>query len=126
MSFVLVHRVTILLKGLKSSKATAIDGLDSYSLKISANFVAHPIHHIVSLSIMQQRFPSMWKLAKILPLHKKGNVLDPKNYRPVSILSPVSKVLERGIYDQLYSYSYFIKIEYFTLMSWATGKIVLQ
>ena len=46
----------------------------------------------------------MWKLAKIIPLHKKDNVLERKNYRPVSILSPVSKVLERAIYDQLYSY----------------------
>ena len=81
-----------------------MDGLDSYSLKISASFVAIPIHHLITLSIMQQKFPSLWKLAKILPLHKKGNTLERKNYRPVSILSPVSKILERAIYDQLYSY----------------------
>ena len=104
LSFISVGKVEKLLKGLKSSKATAIDGLDSYSLKISASLVAAPIHHLISLSVMQQKFPSVWKLAKILPLHKKGDVLDRKNYRPVSILSPVSKVLERAIYEQLYSY----------------------
>ena len=82
----------------------AIDGLDSYSLKIAAKLVAVPIHHLVSLSIMQQKFPTLWKKAKVLPLHKKGDVLERKNYRPVSILSPVSKVLEKAIYDQLYSY----------------------
>ena len=104
LNFVSVQKVEKMLKSLKSSRATAIDGLDSYSLKISAGFVAVPIHHLITLSIMQQKFPSLWKLAKILPLHKKGNILERKNYRPVSILSPVSKVLERVIYDQLYMY----------------------
>ena len=53
---------------------------------------------------MQQSFPAVWKCAKVLPLHKKGCEFDQKNYRPVSILSPVSKILERAVYDQLYSY----------------------
>ena len=53
---------------------------------------------------MQQKFPSSWKEAKILPLFKKGDILDRKNYRAVSILSPVSKILERVVHEQLYSY----------------------
>ena len=53
---------------------------------------------------MQQCFPKSWKYAKFLPLHKKGCEFDQKNYRPVSILSPVSNILERAVYDQLYSY----------------------
>ena len=53
---------------------------------------------------MQQKFQALWKMAKILPLHKKGDVLERKNFRPVSILSPVSKILEKAIYSQLYSY----------------------
>ena len=66
--------------------------------------MAKPIHHLISLSIMQQKFPSSWKEAKILPLFKKGDILDRKNYRAVSILSPVSKILERVVHEQLYSY----------------------
>ena len=83
LNFVSVHKVEKMLRNLKSSRATAIDGLDSYSLKISAGFVAIPIHHLITVSIMQQKFPSLWKLAKILPLHKKGNILERKNCRPV-------------------------------------------
>ena len=39
-------------------EATAIDDLDSYSLKIAAEVIAEPVHHIVTLSIMQRRFPT--------------------------------------------------------------------
>ena len=53
---------------------------------------------------MQEKFPTEWKKAKVIPLHKKEDILEPKNYRPVSILSPLSKVLERVIHDQLYHY----------------------
>ena len=53
---------------------------------------------------MQCRFPTSWKESKVIPLHKKLSKLEPKNYRPVSILSPLSKVVERVIYDQVYNY----------------------
>ena len=95
LSFTSVFQVEKVLRKLKSSKAVAIDGLDTYSLKMSAKIVALPIHHLISLSLMQQKVPSLWKLAKVLPIHKKGDILNRKNYRPVCILSPVSKVLER-------------------------------
>ena len=104
LSHVSVLKVEKYLRKLKPSKAVAADGLDSFSLKLAAKLVAVPIHHLVTLSIMQQRVPSLWKLSKIIPLHKKGDVLEMKNYRPVSILPPASKVLERVIYDQMYSY----------------------
>ena len=53
---------------------------------------------------MQRKFPTSWKLTKIIPLHKKLNRLDPKNYRPVALLSPLSKILEKIIYTQIYNY----------------------
>ena len=81
-----------------------MDGLDSYSVKVAASVIAVPLHHIITLSIMQHRFPSQWKCAKVLPLHKKLDTLNKRNYRPVAILSPLSKVLEKIVYGQLYSY----------------------
>ena len=104
LDFISVKKVEKLISNIKSSKAVAIDELDSYSLKISSKYIAAPIHHLITLSVMQQKFPSAWKLSKVLPLHKKGCPLEKKNYRPVSILSPVSKILERVVYDQVYSY----------------------
>ena len=56
------------------------------------------------MSISQGVFPNDFKLARVIPLYKKGNKLDPGNYRPVSILSTVSKVIERIIFDQINEY----------------------
>ena len=53
---------------------------------------------------MQKRFPQSWKYTKIVPLHKKKSTLKREHYRPVAILSPLSKILEKVIYEQIYSY----------------------
>ena len=97
-------KVTKTLKSLSNSRSTGIDELDNYSVKLAADLIAQPIHHLVTLSIMNSKFPQSWKFSKVIPLHKKEDVLERKNYRPVAILSPVSKVLEKIIYEEIYSY----------------------
>ena len=62
------------------------------------------ITHIVNLSIKNQKFPNSWKQSKVIPLHKKEEVTNPKNYRPVSLLPILSKVLERVIFEQMINY----------------------
>ena len=99
-----ISKVNKLLKNLKNSRSTAIDELDNYCVKLSADLIDKPLHHIITLSIMQKRFPRSWKYSKIIPLHKKGCKLERKNYRPVAILSPLSKILEKVVYEQLYEY----------------------
>ena len=86
MKYVSMRKVKKILKNLKSSKSVGLDELDSYSLKEAANIIAPSVHHIVTLSMMQQKFPTSFKLAKVIPLHKKLCKLDRKKYRPVSIL----------------------------------------
>ena len=126
LQFVSVHTIEKIIKKLKPSKAVAIDQLDSYSVRISAKLVSEPIHHLIMLSIMQQKFPRSWKNAKVLPLHKKGCVLERKNYRPVSILSPLSKVLERVIYEQVYSYFSSNKIFHPNIMGYRKNRSTLS
>ena len=104
LSHVTVSKVLKLLSSLSNSRSTAVDELDNYSVKIAAPVIAGPLHHIITLSIMQHSFPRSWKYAKVLPLHKKLDPLHKQNYRPVAILSPLSKVLEKIVYEQLYSY----------------------
>ena len=56
----------------------------------------------MNLSLTYNKFPTKWKIAKVIPLYKgKGNKLDPKNYRPVAILPILSKVLERAMFRQM-------------------------
>ena len=106
MRFITVNKVKKLLSGLSNSRSTSADGLDNFAIKLAGPYIAKPLHHIMTLSIMQKRFPSAWKIAKVIPLQKnlKLSALDRKNYRPVALLSPLSKILEKIIYEQLYDY----------------------
>ena len=96
LSHVTMKKVMELLCSLSNSRTSAVDELDNFSVKVAAPVIAGPVHLIVTLSIMQQVFPSSWKYAMVLPLHKKLCPLQQSNYRPVAILSPLSKVLERS------------------------------
>ena len=104
LQFITVQKVRKLLSQLKNKKSISIDQLDNFSVKLAADYLAEPLHHVISLSLMQQRFPECWKVTKIVPLHKKQSPLKPENYRPVAILSPLSKVLEKAVYEQIYGY----------------------
>ena len=63
--------------------------------------IVEPISHIVNISIITETVPRDFKRAEVVPMFKKGSKLDAGNYRPVSILPILSKVLERAINVQL-------------------------
>ena len=57
-----------------------------------------------TFSLQTAVFPDEWKLAKVTPIHKGDAKDNVNNYRPISVLSVVSKIFERIVYDQLYTY----------------------
>ena len=59
-----------------------------------------PITQLCNLSISSGRFPDACKIAKLKPFFKKGSKTGPKNYRPISLLPLISKVLERIVHEQ--------------------------
>jgi len=62
------------------------------------------VTHLINLSINSGVVPSEWKQAKVVPLFKSGNKDDLDNYRPISILPILSKILEKAVFHQLHSY----------------------
>ena len=93
-------KVFKILKNFDGSKAPGIDDLSGIFLKDGASLLATPITQLCNLSISSGRFPDACKIAKLKPLFKKGSKTDPKNYRPISLLPLMSKVLERIIHEQ--------------------------
>ena len=81
-----------------------MDNIDTYVLKLMIDYILPAVTHIVNLSIQKSEFPSQYKIAKVIPLLKKGDPLEPKNYRPVAILPILSKVIERVIFMQIVDY----------------------
>ena len=97
-------KVTKLLNGLSNSKAIGLDKISGKILKTAAPTIALLLTHIFNHAIITGCFPQEWKAARLLPLHKKGPRDIPENYRPISILPVISKVMERIMYDQIYEY----------------------
>ena len=89
------------LCGLNASKSTGLDNIPARFLKDGASILKTPISHIVNLSISSSTVPTDFKMAKVKPLYKKNKKTDVGNYRPISILNIVSKILEKAIYNQL-------------------------
>ena len=82
-------------------------GLDQFSvrlLKLSAPYISKSLAFICNLSLRNSVFPDDWKRAKVTPIYKSGNKSDVGNYRPISVLPIVSKIIERAVHNQLYKY----------------------
>jgi hypothetical protein len=88
------------LKKICISKATGLDKLPARFIKDAADVIAPCITHIVNLSINLGDVPKELKTARVVPLFKKNDKTEAGNYRPVSILSIISKIMERVVFDQ--------------------------
>uniref|UniRef100_A0A3B4Z3D2 Reverse transcriptase domain-containing protein n=1 Tax=Stegastes partitus TaxID=144197 RepID=A0A3B4Z3D2_9TELE len=93
-----VHRA---LLSLDNKKPAGPDNLEPYFLKLAADFIAKPLTSIFNLTLTQNVIPKVWKSAHVLPLLKGGDPTSLNNYRPISNLSALSKVLERLVSNQL-------------------------
>ena len=88
-------------KNFKEKKATGLDNLPSSLLKDCATSLSKPLSFIINLSITTGKVPNVWKMAKIVPIHKSGATDKPENYRPISVLPILSKILEKAVHCQL-------------------------
>ena len=89
-----------LIKSLKDT-AAGFDDLNAMCLKISSQFLVKPLTHICNLSLSQGIFPEQLKIANVIPLYKSDDSMLFNNYRPVSVLSVVSKIFEKIIYNRV-------------------------
>ena len=103
------------LSELQTLKITAA-GLDNWTqiLKIAASVIAPSLSKVLnaSIKIKSGKFPARWKEAKIICLHKSGDSSNKSNFRPISLLPILSKILEWHVANSLNSY-----LKSFTLIS---------
>lgn len=92
-----LYEVYHLLRDLKQTGTKGLDGLDGKIIKLSAPVIADSLTYIYNLCLDKSYFPSAFKIAKVIPLYKSGDRSDPSNYRPISLLSVLSKPLEKHI-----------------------------
>ena len=92
------------LKDMKSRKAAGPDNISAKLLKDSVSVTLPLLTKIFNLSLSEGVFPDDWKNAQVSPIYKSGDKEECGNYRPISVLSVVSKLFEKLVYKQIYSY----------------------
>lgn len=98
------YEVKNILNNLNNNSAPGVDGYTALFFKQIGDNVILPIVHIINCSITNSTVPDELKVARIVPIHKKGDKTDFTNYRPISIVGILAKILEKIIKNQLLEY----------------------
>lgn len=93
-----------IVASMRGNSAAGYDGIPSKLVKFNVDLLIQPLLHIVNLSISSAKFPTSFKIAKVVPIFKSGQKDIASNYRPISLLGAVSKILEKCVKIQLVHY----------------------
>ena len=106
MMFVPIDETYVLyaIKQLKNGKAPGPDKISIKLIKDAADFIWKPLTMVFNSSLKYGVFPDIWKLARVTPIFKTGSKKDANNYRPISVISVFSRMLEKIVHDQLIEY----------------------
>ena len=99
-----INDFRILIKGFKPKKVHGSDWIDAYSLKISAPLIEVALLHLINLSIKSGKFAERWKFTIVFPTFKRGEKELIKNYRPVSHVVQVGKLVKMAVHTQIYKH----------------------
>jgi hypothetical protein len=92
------------LKNLKANKSIGLDAIPAKILKPAAHILAPSLRYIFNLSLQSGIYVNDRKRARVTPIFKSEDKSECENYRPISILSIVSKVFEKEVFRQMYTY----------------------
>jgi hypothetical protein len=102
--FVTANEIVDIIQILDLNKASGPDKISHKMLKIAPEKIAEPLQIIFNKSLRQGKYPSSWKIAHVIAILKKRDASLPANYRPISLISCVGKIMERVIYKDVYNY----------------------
>ena len=92
------------IKELDQSKAVGPDLVHNKLLVKAIEFIAAPLATLFNRSVAESKFPRSWKIANVTPIHKKGDKSLCTNYRPISLLSCVGKIMEKCIQKHVFNF----------------------
>ena len=98
------NQIVDIIQKCSAKKAIGCDEISVAMLHLCASEVAYPLRLIFQKHMTSGIFPDSWKYANVVPIHKKGNRQLKMNYRPISLLPICGKILEKIVFDQVYSF----------------------
>lgn len=93
-----------LLRSLDVNKAVGLDNVSAKLLKMTAPAISRSLASLLNFSLEHGQVANDWKLARVTPVPKEGSSENLDNFRPVSVLPVIAKILERVVHRQLYAY----------------------
>ncbi len=87
-----------------SNKAPGPDKIGIQCIKDTLDVILDPLTNIINCSLMTSTYPSIWKLAEVIPLHKEGDHEVASNNRPISLLATLSKICDKVVLSQFKEY----------------------
>ena len=93
-----------MLSALNPRKASGPNSIPVHILHLLANDICKPLTIIFNLSFDKGVYPDMLKIAKAIPIFKKDSKLVVSNYRPISLLSNINKILEKLMFKRVYTF----------------------
>ena len=107
-----VKEISDIIQILHPNKASGSDVISHKMLKLCKNKIALPLQIIFNKSLQYSKYPTNWKPAHVIAVFKKEDSSLPSNYRPISLISCVGKIMERVIYKHVYNYLHQNKLIY--------------
>ena len=89
---------------LNNNKSPGPDTIGPRLIKEIQHSILDPLLHIINLSFSSGVFPDLLKIAKVVPIYKKEDRSLMSNYRPISLLNVISKLIEKLMHKRLYSF----------------------
>ena len=96
--------VKMLISKLPNKKSSGYDNIDNILLKSIKNVVSENLTSLFNLSMSNGVFPEQMKLAEVVPLYKSKERFLTSNYRPISLLITISKILEKVVHKRTYEF----------------------
>ena len=95
------NEISLIISSLDSHKSSGPNSIPVKILKLLKNDISQQLSDIFNMSFSTGQFPSVLKIAKVIPIHKKQSRVDYTNYRPISLLSNIEKIIEKLMYKRL-------------------------
>ena len=93
-----------LIKEMNTSESVSPYSIHTNILKLSCSVLSKPLVKLINFSSLKVIFPNLLKFASVIPVFKNGDNLDYINYRAVSLISNIGKLIEKIIHKRLYSF----------------------
>ena len=94
----------MLIKSLNVNKGTGPCSIPQKILNIICDSIANPIVIIANISFLTGVHPERLKIAKVIPIFKGGSKMLTSNFRPISLLSNLNKIMEKLMFNRVHSF----------------------